>query len=104
MKELHSTAVGGMSKFTVQQQAFRNNLVLMRALFLYLKSKLRKGIKNSDSRYIQWPGKDRWRIKKDRSGGVLKRSFGPSFHPKARSAIPKFVLTVFFYSFLENVQ
>lgn len=53
MKELHSTAVGGISKFTVQQQAFRNNLVLMRALFLYLKSKLRKGIKNSDSGYTQ---------------------------------------------------
>lgn len=34
----------------------------------------------------------------------LEGSFGPSFHPKAGSAIPKFVLTVFFYPFLENVQ
>lgn len=43
MKELRSTVVGGLSIFTIQQQAFRNNLVLIRILFLYLKSKLRKG-------------------------------------------------------------
>lgn len=53
MKELCSTAVGGISIFTVQQQAFRNNLVLMRVLFLHFKKKLRKGSKNSDSGYIQ---------------------------------------------------
>lgn len=42
------TAVGGVSIFTIQQQAFRNNLVLMRVLFLYLNDTLRKGSKNSD--------------------------------------------------------
>lgn len=104
MKELHSSAVGGIAIFTFQQQAFRNNLVPMRVLFLHLKNKLRKRSKNSDSGYIQQPEKYRQRIKKHRSGGVLKRSFGPSFHPKAGSAIPKFVLTDIFYPFLENAQ
>lgn len=32
------------------------------------------------------------------------RSFVPSSYPKAGSAIPKFVLTDVFYSFLENVR
>jgi len=53
MKELLSTGVIGISIFTIQQQALRNNLVLRRILFLYLKNKLGKGSKNSDNGHIQ---------------------------------------------------
>lgn len=45
--------MGGISIFTIQQQACRNNLVMMRVLFLYLKNKLKKGSKNSDTVYIE---------------------------------------------------